>query len=101
MVITANIDNIMSETLTHIDISSELDKNPIKYKKLTNSISGDWDELNEWVQAKKSILFWIFCGLALLFHRIFRIFYATIYFYFMPFLVIVLILILKEGSYIP
>jgi hypothetical protein len=49
MVITANIDNIMSETLTHIDISSELDKNPIKYKKLTNSISGDWDEMNEWV----------------------------------------------------
>jgi hypothetical protein len=38
MVITANIDNIMAETLTHIDITNELEKNVVKYKKLTNSI---------------------------------------------------------------
>jgi hypothetical protein len=48
MVIIANIDNIMAETINNIDISADMKKNKVKYKKLSNSLISDWKELREW-----------------------------------------------------
>ena len=41
MSIVANIDNIMSKTVTNFSIPSEIAKHPIVYKKMPKSFAGD------------------------------------------------------------
>ena len=49
MSIIANIDNIMANTLTGVDLSGEMAKRPITFKKGKKSIYGDIEEIKEWL----------------------------------------------------
>ena len=92
MSIVANIDNLMALTVTNMNISSEISNNPIYFNKSQRSWKGDLQELEDWKADKNmGVVDWIF-GLALMiFHRTFKTFFIVAYFYFCPFLVLLLL----------
>jgi len=97
MSIVANIDNIMSKTVTNFSIGSEISSNPITYKKGVKSFAGDVKEVNEWIEQGFSKVIFIPAGFILLLNRILTFIFTCIYFYFFPFLVL---LFLEQQAYV-
>jgi hypothetical protein len=99
MSIVANIDNLMALTVTNVSIGAEMAHNPIYFNKQQRSWKGDLQELEDWKADKNmGIIDWI-GGLSLMiFHRVFKTFFIVAYFYFCPFLVLLLLDWLKCRS---
>lgn len=88
--IVAKIDNLMALTVTNFSIKAEITKNPIKYKKGAKSFAGDIDEVEDWIASGMSKVIFIPAGFVMILNRIMTLIYTCVYFYFIPFLVLLL-----------
>jgi len=89
MSIITKIDDIMAMTITTVDIGGEYDDNPIMYTRRQN-IMGDWELVKVWWQYDFMNYFqWVVAILFLIFNRTFRFLYVVVYYYFLPFAIIV------------
>lgn len=94
MSIIAKIETIMALTLTQCDIGGDYSNNPIMYRRKQN-IFGDIYLVKKWIKHyQMNPLQWIVMLTFLLFNRILRFVYVVLYFYFLPFI----ILLFVEGS---
>lgn len=100
MSVVANIDNIMALTVTDVNIGVEMAKETIQYSRNgQESFRGDWLEIQEWRQNPEMGIFAWIAGLFILaFHRICKVFYVVAYFYFCPFMVLLLIDSLRDTQ---
>ena len=99
MSIVANIDNYMAKTITEVNIGTEMGKEKIKYTRNGESFNADWLEIQSWREnTNLGILDWIVRLFLLAFHRVFKFFYVVAYFYFAPFLVLILNMILRDTQ---
>lgn len=92
MSLVANIDDIMAKTVTGADISGEMGEKPITHQKGKKSIYGDIDEVKEWLSnpdypAVRFVLGFIM----IVINRVMTLTYIVVYFYFCPFLVILML----------
>jgi hypothetical protein len=99
MSIVANIDNYMAKTITEVNIGAEMGKEKIKYPKNGESFMADWLEMKRWNDEVKMGLFnWLIRLFLLAFHRLFKLFYVVAYFYFAPFMVLILNMVLRDSQ---
>lgn len=96
MSLVATIDDIMAKTVSGVNIGDEISSNPIKHPRGKKSIYGDIEEVKEWLSnpdypAVRFILGFIMIVL----NRIMTLTYIVVYFYFCPFLVILMLDYLK------
>ena len=99
MSIVANIDNYMAKTITDVNIGAEMGKEKIKYPRNGASFKADWLEIQRWRENNNlGILDWIVRLFLLAFHRVFKFFYVVAYFYFAPFLVLILNMVLRDKQ---
>jgi hypothetical protein len=96
MSLIATIDDIMAKTITGADISGEISGTPIMYEKGKKSIYGDFEEIKEWLSDPSySAVRFVLGFIMIVFNRIMTLTYIVVYFYFCPFLVILLLDYLK------
>lgn len=99
MSIVANIDNMMAATVTKQDIGGEISNNPIYFDKQQKSWRGDLQEIDDWKKDKNmGPIDWIAGIFMLIFHRVLKTFYVCGFFYFCPFLVILMINLLRQSN---
>ena len=91
MSIIAKIEGIMALTLTQVDIGGEYGSNPIMYRRKQN-IFGDIYLVKKWIKHYHMNIFqWIIRLLFLLLNRLLRFAYVVLYYYFLPFIILVLV----------
>lgn len=91
MSIIAKIEGIMALTLTQVNISGEYGDNPIMYRRKQN-IFGDIYLIKKWAKHYHMNVFtWIFMIIFLLFNRLLRFAYVVLYYYFLPFIVLIIV----------
>jgi hypothetical protein len=89
--IVAKIDNIMSKTLTNVNMKGMMKEKPIMMKKKVK-IYEDWKLIKKWKrQGEMNILQWAAMLTMLVFNRVFKFLYVTVYFYFVPFIVLFIV----------
>ena len=90
MSIVTKMDDIMSLTLTTIDILGEYKNDPIVYTRRQNILT-DYDLVKCWYNYDhhSSLFQWISSLTFLLCNRIINFVYVVVYYYFLPFLIIV------------
>ena len=99
MSIVANIDNIMANTITGVNLQEEINKEPIMYKRGKKSIYGDIDEVKEWLEDKNITIFrFVASFIMIVVNRLLTLTYIVCYFYFCPFLVILMLDYLKQKQ---
>lgn len=96
MSLVATIDDIMAKTISGVNIGDEISSNPIKYPRGKKSVYGDIEEVKEWLSDPNYPAFRFILGfLMLVLNRIMTLTYIVVYFYFCPFLVILMLDYLK------
>ena len=86
--IVSRIDDIMGQTLTNVDIEAEIAADPIKFN-ACHRIYDDIRTVKRWKnQGDMNILQWVFMVSTLIISRVLRFIYVTVYFYFVPFIVV-------------
>ena len=79
----AKADNLMAMTLPNTEMEEE-----ITYKK-NLGVLDDLAEIKSWNWTKETFVKYVALTLLVVFNRLLRFFYVTVYFYFLPFLAIV------------
>jgi hypothetical protein len=96
MSLVATIDDIMAKTVSGANIESEIADTPIKYPKGKKSIYGDIEEVKEWLSDPNYPAVRFVLGFFMLvLNRLMILTYIVVYFYFCPFLVILMLDYLK------
>ena len=90
MAIVRNAEFIISLTVNKVEMVQEMNSKPLMYNAALEFTS-DRDLINLWIQHDLYYFEWFYMIFGLLFHRILRNLYVVVYFYFLPFLVIVLV----------
>ena len=93
--IVAKMDNIMAKTLTNINIGAEMSAEPIMMRKKVK-VYEDYKLIKKWKkQGKMNVFQWAGMLTMLVINRVLKFLYVTVYFYFVP----ILVLIMLEIAY--
>ena len=90
MSIVTKMDDIMALTITEIDMISLYKEEPISYTRRQNILT-DWDLVMCWYNYDHYTNFWQWSSslIFLIFNRIIHFIYVVMYYYFLPFFIIV------------
>lgn len=90
MAIVGNAEFIISLTVNKVEMVKEMNSKPVMYD-VSQEFSTDKELIELWIRHDLYNFEWFYMIFGLLFHRILRYLYVVVYFYFLPFLVIMLV----------